>query len=287
MRTFTTPPCLRTTSYYISIFFLLLTGCTATKKAKEIPSNHFPLTVEKPTVLPPKDNFYIYLLAGQSNMAGRGFVEPVDTLASSHVLTLNKNKEWVLAKEPLHYYEPLRTGLDCGLSFGKKLSALYGKEITIGLVPCAIGGSSIEQWLGDSTYRDITLYSNLIKNARIAMQYGTIKGILWHQGESNSSGVTYKNFLQNLNSFFTKLRNDLGNTTLPIYAGELASFINKSTNKFVDSVNSDLYQLSRSDKNIYVIKTSDLTHRGDTLHFDSRSLRLMGERFAKKVYTSR
>jgi len=192
-----------------------------------------------------------------------------------------------LAKEPLHYYEPLRTGLDCGLSFGKKLSSLYGNDITIGLVPCAVGGSSIEQWLGDSTYRDVTLYSNLMKKAGIATQYGTIKGILWHQGESNSSGSSYKNFKQRLNSFFTKLRNDLGNKALPIYAGELGSFINRTTNPFVDSVNNNLHQLSRNDKNIHVIKTSDLTHRGDTLHFDSRSLRVMGERFAKKVYKSR
>jgi hypothetical protein len=255
----------------ITIFFLLLAGCTTTKKRIDIPSNHFPVIVEKPAVLPSKDNFYIFLLAGQSNMAGRGFVQPDDTLTSSLVLTLNKNNEWVLAKEPLHYYEPSRTGLDCGLSFGKKLSSLYRNEITIGLVPCAIGGSSIEQWLEDSTYRDVTLYSNLTKKARIAMQYGTIKGILWHQGESNSSSSSYINFKQKLNTFFTKLRNDLANTSLPVYAGELASFINRATNKFVDSVNRDLYQLSGSDKNIYVIKTSDLTHRGDTLHFDSRS----------------
>lgn len=66
----------------ICIFFLLLAGCTATKKVKDIPSNHFPVAVEKATSLPPKEKFYIYLLAGQSNMAGRGFVQPGDTLTS-------------------------------------------------------------------------------------------------------------------------------------------------------------------------------------------------------------
>lgn len=71
-------------------------------------------------------------------MAGRGFVQPQDTVSSPLVLTLNKNNEWVYAKEPLHYYEPSRTGLDCGLSFGKKLSELYGNNVTIGLVPCAV-----------------------------------------------------------------------------------------------------------------------------------------------------
>lgn len=56
----------------------------------------------------------------------------------------------------------------------------------IGLVPCAIGGSSIEQSLGDSTYRGITLYSNFLHKAIAAAQHGTIKGLLWHQGETNT-----------------------------------------------------------------------------------------------------
>src|SRR5438034_5896357 len=155
------------------IFFLFLfISCTAGKKIHEDRLNHFPVTVEKPAILPAKENFYIYILAGQSNMAGRGFVQPQDTIPSQLVLTLNKDNEWVYAKEPLHYYEPTRTGLDCGLSFGKKISALYGKNIMIGLVPCAVGGSSIEQWLGDSIYRDVTVYSNLVKKMKMAIQYG-------------------------------------------------------------------------------------------------------------------
>ena len=247
-------------------------------------SNHFPFNVEKVASLPPKENFYIYILAGQSNMAGRGFVQPQDTVSSPRVLTLNKNNEWVYAKEPLHYYEPERTGLDCGLSFGKKLSRLYGKNITIGLVPCAIGGSSVEQWLGDSTYRNVTLYSNLMKKVKVAMQYGTLKGMLWHQGETNASTVNYKNYKQKLKSFFTKVRDDLGTPDLPIYAGELSSFLNRKTNPFADSVNNDLHVLSATLKNIHVIKTGDLTPKSDTVHFDSRSQRMMGERFAEMVY---
>ena len=246
--------------------------------------NHFPTTIEKVTALPSKENFYIFILAGQSNMAGRGYVQPQDTVASLQVLTLDKSNEWVYAKEPLHYYEPERTGLDCGLSFGKKLAALYGKNITIGLVPCAVGGSSIEQWLGDSTYRNVTLYSNLVKKVNIASQYGTIKGLLWHQGESNSTTTNYKNFIEKLESFFTKLRNDLDDSNLPVYSGQLSSFLNRKTYPFADSVNNDLEKLSTTMKNMYVINTSDLTPKSDSIHFDSRSQRMMGERFAKMVY---
>jgi len=269
-----------------TIFFLLLfTSCTLSKKIQvEDNSNHFPTSVEKVTIFPPKENFYIYILAGQSNMAGRGFVQPQDTISSAKVLALDKNNEWVYAKEPLHYYEPTRTGLDCGLSFGKELSAFYGKKITIGLVPCAIGGSSIEQWLSDSTYHGVTLYSNLLKKIKIAMGYGNIKGLLWHQGETNSSRANYKNYKQKLENFFLKLRSDLNNPELPVYAGELSSFLNRKRNPFADSVNNDLHVLSANMKNMYVIKTGDLTPKSDTIHFDSRSQRIMGERFAKMVY---
>jgi len=267
------------------IFFLafLFIGCSGPKKIQEDQSNHFPRAIEKPASLPSKENFYIYIMAGQSNMAGRGFVQPQDTISSSRVFTLNRNNEWVYAKEPLHYYEPMRTGLDCGLSFGKKLSGLYGKNISIGLVPCAIGGSSIEQWLGDSTYRGVALYSNFLMKVKIAMKDGTVKGLLWHQGETNASGANYKNYKQKLESFFAKLRNDIGNAELPIYTGELSSFLNRTTNPFADSVNKDLHDLSASMKNMYVIKTGDLTPKADTIHFDSRSLRIMGERFARAV----
>lgn len=249
--------------------------------------NHFPTTIEKATSFPPKENFYIYILAGQSNMAGRGFVQPQDTVSSAQVLTLDKNNEWVYAKEPLHYYEPERTGLDCGLSFGKKLAALYGKNISIGLVPCAVGGSSIEQWLGDSTYRNVILYSNLMKKVKVAANYGTIKGMLWHQGETNANTANYKNYKEKLEQFFTKFRNDLGNTELPVYAGQLASFLSRTSNPFADSVNKDLRALSVTMKNIYIIKTADLTPKADSIHFDSRSQRIMGIRFAEMVYKSR
>ncbi|MBL7740820.1 MAG: sialate O-acetylesterase [Chitinophagaceae bacterium] len=250
-------------------------------------ANHFPAFIEKVKDLPAKENFYLFIMAGQSNMAGRGFVQPQDTLSSVQVFTLDKNNEWVYAKEPLHYYEPTRTGLDCGLSFGKKLASLYGKKISIGLIPCAVGGSSIEQWLGDSTYRGVTLYSNLLTKARIATTHGTIKGVLWHQGETNATTKNYKNYKEKLTTFFTKLRNDLGDPALPVYAGELSSFLSRKNNPFADSVNNDLHSLAASITNLYIIPAGDLTPNADSIHFDSRSQRIMGNRFAEKVFKTR
>ena len=226
-------------------------------------------------------------MAGQSNMAGRGIVEGEDTISSPLVWALNKNNEWVYAKEPLHYYEPTRTGLDCGLSFGKGLSKKLGDKIIIGLVPCAIGGSSIEQWLGDSTYRSVTLYSNFLAKAKAAAQYGTIKGLLWHQGESNTGEKSHIGYKQKLETFFKRVRNDLQQPDLPIYVGTLGSYLTKYSFPYANEINKNIKELAESGKNIYQVNTSDFTHLKDTIHFDSPSQRLMGKRFAKAVYKSK
>jgi hypothetical protein len=269
----------------IAFFILLFVSCNPGRKiVAEDQVNHFPANIEKATALPSKENFYLFILAGQSNMAGRGFVQPSDTVASPQVLTLNANNEWVYAKEPLHYYEPGRTGLDCGLSFGKELVSLYKKNITIGLIPCAVGGSSIEQWLGDSTYRNVTLYSNLLKKAKAAAPYGTFKGILWHQGETNASAANYKNYKEKLELLFTRMRYDLEKPDIPVYAGELALFLSRISNPFADSINKDLHSVSASIMNMFIVNTTDLTPKADSIHFDSRSQRIMGKRFARMVY---
>ena len=274
--------------YKIVVLFLaVFISCAVPKNLTQTQTNIFPAKNEKPKSLPAKGNFYIFLMAGQSNMAGRGIIEAEDTLSNPLVLTLNKNNEWVYAKEPLHYYEPGRTGLDCGLSFGKEISKKLGNQITIGLVPCAIGGSSIEQWLGDSTYRGVTLYSNFLQKAKAASQYGIIKGMLWHQGESNTGTKNHVDYKNKLKSFFSKVRTDLQQRDMPIYLGLLGLYLTNSSFPYRDEINKDIKELSQTDNKIYLVKTSDFTHLKDTIHFDSRSQRMMGKRFAKAAYKNR
>jgi hypothetical protein len=241
----------------------------------------FPKKVEYVSSLPKKEDFWIFIMAGQSNMAGRGLVQPEDTIPSANVYTLNKGNKWVLAKEPLHYYESNLTGLDCGLSFAKDVSNAAGRRVCIGIVPTAVGGSAVEQWLGDSTYRNVKLFTNFKNKVELVSQVGTIKGILWHQGESNAHEKPFKNYGRNLTTLFAKFRALAKNDKLPIIAGELGSFVReREFHHYNDSVNVLLNRLTTTDKNFYVVKTSDLTHKGDSLHFDSNSQRQMGKRFA-------
>ena len=104
---------------YLVVLLLLIIGISC--KTEDKRKINFPLVRERVTEMPRKEKLWIFILAGQSNMAGRGFVEPVDTISKSRIISLDKNREWIYAKEPLHFYEPNLTGLDCGLSFAKEL----------------------------------------------------------------------------------------------------------------------------------------------------------------------
>ncbi len=260
------------------LVFLLLISCSREAESR---TSNFPKSVEVISEMPPQSNFWIFVMAGQSNMAGRGFVEPQDTVPDTRVFSLDANNQWILAKEPLHYYEPDLTGLDCGLSFGKKLASYLPDSISIGLIPCAVGGTSLEQWAGDSAFRGVKLKSNLKEKIRIAEIDGTVKAILWHQGENNASRGGVNGYKSGLYSLFQDFRTIAGNDSLPIIMGELGSFLKK--NEFYgyqDTINSILKQVSLGDSYIKLVSTEDLSHKGDFLHFNSSSLRILGERFA-------
>jgi len=269
---------------FIFLIFVIL-SCNEKIDQRTI---NFPKKVEFVNELPTKDNFWIFIIAGQSNMAGRGFVEPIYTLLSNRILTINKDNNWIYAKEPLHFYEPSLTGLDCGLSFAKTLIDSFPENITIGILPCAVGGSSIEHWIGDSTFRGVQLFTNFKNKVDYVKQYGLIKGILWHQGESNAKSGLISTYQNNLDELFLKFRTYVKNDSLPILIGELGSFaIPEEKQNRWDSINLIINKYATNEKFISVINTNDLKNKGDNLHFNSKSQRIMGERFAKKYLEKR
>ena len=226
-----------------------------------------------------KQNVWVFILAGQSNMAGRGIVEPQDTIPKKRLLSINKEGQLIIAKEPLHFYEPNLTGLDCGYAFGKTIIKNIPDSISVLIIPTAIGGSSVSQWLGDSLYRNVKLYSNFIEKIAIAKQYGIIKGILWHQGESDANEKNISLYQERLSKLFIRFRSVAGNNNLPILLGELGAF-SKDKEHF-SLINKIIHDYSLQDKNTAVISTSNLKDKGDSLHFNSKGQRMMGRRFAE------
>lgn len=260
------------------LFLILFLGLSTTQKDPR--TEFFPKLEEKPAVIPAKENLWVFILAGQSNMAGRGKVEPMDTIPDPRILTINKTGEVILAKEPLHFYEPTLTGLDCGLSFGKKLLNYIPDSVSILLLPTAVGGSAIQQWIGDETYRNVSLFSNFKEKTAIGKQHGIIKAILWHQGESDSaSPETIEIYDKQLGVLFSKFRTEVGNPTLSICFGRLGSF--SKTDESWQAINAKMEDYQKTDPFSYLIQTKNLNHKGDFIHFDSEGQRDMGVSYAK------
>ncbi len=139
--------------------------------------------------IPAKENFHLFLLAGQSNMAGRGKVAAEDKVAHPRVLVLAKDGKWRPAVDPLHW-DKGSAGVGLGRAFAIAL-AENNDKVTIGLIPAACGGSPISTWTSGGYHGQTKShpYDDAIARARRARQDGTLKGILWHQGESDSNAA--------------------------------------------------------------------------------------------------
>ena len=255
---------------------IILLGCQ--RKTVER-TQYFPRLAQTPDAMPAKEKVWVFLLAGQSKMAGRGQVEPKDTVIDHRIFSLNKMGQMVQAKEPLHYYEPNLTGLDCGMSFAKNLLTKLPADASILLLPTAVGGSAIEQWLEDAVHRDVKLLSNFKEKVAIGQQYGQIKGVLWHQGESNANDKGIPLHQERLKQLFTTFRTITGNEELPILIGELGAYSENKANW--SAINEILRAYAAGDPNAVVISTADLKDKGDRVHFDSKGQREIGRRFAE------
>lgn len=226
-----------------------------------------------------KENTYVYIMAGQSNMAGRAFVEPQDTLINSKIFTINKNGEIIYAKEPIHFYEPNSSGLDLGKAFAEKILTKTADSICVLIIPTAVGGSSIDQWLKNKSHRGVQLLENFKNKVELSKKHGIIKGVLWHQGETDASNLLLiDSYAIKMDSLFEKFRTIIGNKNTSIVVGDLGGFSkNKEDWK---KINNQIQLYVSNSSNTSLVKTFDLKDRGDNLHFDSKSIRTLGERYA-------
>lgn len=228
----------------------------------------------------PDPNFHLYLLVGQSNMAGRGAITTeYRNLSQPEVLMLDKDGKWVEASHPLHFDKPARAGVGPGLSFGLEM-AKSNPTVRIGLIPCAVGGTAIESW-EPGAIDPVTKkhpYDEAISRLQIAMKSGIIKGIIWHQGEANSKPEKSTGYLEKLETLISRLRKNAGNNNLPFVAGELGRY--RDTYQLI---NDQLKHLPEKVKNTAVASSEGLVHKGDNTHFDAASATELGKRFAAQM----
>jgi len=227
----------------------------------------------------PDPNFELYILAGQSNMAGRGYItDEYKTAGNDRVFMLTKDGKWVQAKHPLHFDKPT-AGVGPGLAFGIEM-AKANPKVKIGLIPTAVGGSPIESWLPGALDRATNThpYDDAVERIKLAMQSGVIKGIIWHQGESNSNRPDQvKKYLEQLKELIGRFRALAGNPNLPFVAGELGRY------RPFGNINEEINKLPSVVPYTAIATTENLVHRGDTLHFDGPSADELGRRYAAKM----
>jgi hypothetical protein len=232
--------------------------------------------------LPPKENFYIYILMGQSNMVGRD-TRTLDAFKENpRVLALNPDGQWVLAKDPLHeQVGRIVVGVGPGTSFALEMLKANPK-VTIGLVPCAVGGTPLRRWVkgGD-------LYETAVKRAKLAAKTGVIKGVLWHQGETDTlkqqDAETYET---RLTKMLSDLRADLSVPDLPVVVGQLGDFLalTPEKNPYFETVRAAIKHVSEVVPHVGYADSAGLDHKGDKLHFTADAEREMGARFAKAMH---
>jgi hypothetical protein len=222
--------------------------------------------------------FHVFLLLGQSNMAGYPKAQAADKVKNDRIKVLGfddcsatgrKADQWDVAVPPLH--ECWNGALGPGDYFAKTLIDKIPANDTIGLVPCALSGQAIEVMMKSGGSK----YTWILNRAKAAQQIGgVIEGILFHQGESNCGNSGWPDKVK---TFITDLRTDLGIGDVPFLAGELAptgacSQHNTLVNK-LPTIMTKAYVVSAQG---LVLDPADTTYH---LHFDHDSQVTFGKRY--------
>ena len=221
----------------------------------------------------------IFLLLGQSNMAGRGtMLEEDEEIIHENVYLLDGRGKAKPARNPLNRYSSIRKELSeqqigPGYSFSKIIAEQTGRKIL--LVVNARGGSKMDEWLKGS---EAGYFDEAVRRARQAVKLGgKVKAILWHHGESDSRDTTY---LSRLAGMVQDLRAELGEPELPFIAAEHANW--RSASK---GFNSRLASIDIYIPNSSYVYAHDCSMLKDEKNpsFGREGQILLGKRYARKV----
>ncbi|MNI32530.1 Carbohydrate acetyl esterase/feruloyl esterase precursor [compost metagenome] len=247
-------------------------------------------------------NFYIFLCFGQSNMEGAARFEAQDTtkvnqrfqiLEAVDCASLNRTKgNWYTAVPPL---ARCKTGLGPVDYFGRTLVANLPKNIKIGVINVAVGGCKIElfdkencqtytatapDWMkGILAEYGGNPYARLVEMAKIAKRVGVIKGILLHQGESNTGDKAWPEKVKHI--YETLLKDlELKPEKTPLLAGEV---VNADQGGVCASMNNIIATLPQAITNAHVISSASCPDGPDNLHFSAEGYRILGKRYGEKM----
>ena len=167
------------------------------------------------------------------------------------------------------------SGVCLAASFADKAAHFFNDKV--GLIPCADGGTRIEQWMPGGL-----LYDHAVMMAKLAMRTSVLSGILWHQGESDcSSDEDMLAHKEKFITMITALRAELGAEQLPLVIGELSELYANSE-RFGDRphrMNERYHEIAKELPCSGIASSEGLSLKPDGLHFNSASLREFGNRY--------
>lgn len=225
----------------------------------------------------------IFLLLGQSNMAGRGR-EPVSPAKFDELVRVYRGADlWEALHEPIKHLGDNQEKAGTGLGGAFAREVVFKNHAAVGLVPLAVGGSELARWEAGGD-----LYVAALQHAKNAKKCGEIKAILWHQGESDAGSLnSAKSYARRFSAMINAFRRELGQETLPVLVGTLGGFIDQYKGGGLccwREVNSQIVSLPKVDSSLYVIDSTGLVDRGDGIHFNTASQQELGLRYAKAYF---
>ena len=249
------------------------------------------------TCAAPDPNFHIYLAFGQSNMEGQGSIESQDKTVDPRFQMLStidnfkgrKLGTWNDAIPPLANNHG---GLGPTDYFGRTLVEKLDPQIKVGVVVVAIAGCSIvafdspldQGYMSTQAgwFKDIVNdyggdpYQRLVDMAKKAKEDGVIKGIIFHQGETDEGDSDWPNKVKKV---YDRLVRDIGlDEDIPFFAGEVP---HEGSSK---GTNNNIRKLPQQSKNFYIVSAEGLNDLDMMrIHFSSQGYRDFGKRYAEKV----
>ena len=207
-------------------------------------------------------------------MGGRGFVDEVPRIENDRLLVL-RNGRWRAMYVPVN---PDRK--TSGINLAESFADAYAREhnVDVGIIPCADGGSSLDQWQVGGLLFDHACYM-----AELASRTSTIAAVLWHQGESDCREERYPLYEKKLAVIMAAFREHLGLHDVPFLLGGLGDFLAECPRgehyKNYVHVNEALAHYAESAPMTGFVSAKRLSANADNLHFSAAALREFGLRY--------
>ena len=208
-------------------------------------------------------------------MAGRGIAREVEPIRNPDVF-VQRNGRWIPMYVPVNADRP-KAGISLAESFADAYQKKHG--VKVGLIPCADGGTSLDQWAPGGV-----LFDHAVFCAKLAMRTSSLVGILWHQGEADCRDDRYPEYYSKCMNIMSRLREELGCGDVPIILGGLGDFLaerddpgNQLWN--YKMVNAALSEMANSLPRCRFVSAEGLSSNPDLLHFSAVALREFGLRY--------